>query len=308
MPDPLAVRLLPADAALPASHLAAIGFGAVGRDDLDLVLPLPPLATPGIEVWPASGVVRRFQAQGYDCAVDDEHLFFRRIDIAASDIEAAAERAYRDLLALIGQTGHGELLRIWTYFDELTVGEGDDERYRRFCLGRHRALAAPDFERRLPAATVIGTREPGLQLYGFASRRAGVQIENPRQVSAFNYPRQYGLRSPSFSRATRYGDRLFVSGTAAIVGHETRHAYDAGAQAHEMLANIDALLAQAGGDWRARLLKLYVHDRADAQDAQAIVRERFGAGAPLLVLNGEVCRRGLMVEIEGVFDVLPVEA
>ncbi|WP_341918013.1 hypothetical protein [Hydrocarboniphaga effusa] len=298
------VALSPLDATPSAPLLARVCFGdAPGRSVADVLVPLPPLSEPRCEWWFAQNdELRRFERHGYACADDGTHLFFRRLDTAASDIEAAAEHAYRDLLALLEDSGYRELLRIWNYFDELTVGEGDDERYRRFCLGRHRAIVAPDFERRLPAATVIGTTRAGLQLFGFASKQAGEQIENPRQTSAFRYPREFGPRSPSFSRATRYGSQLLVSGTAAIVGHETRHAYDAVAQAQEMLANVDALLTQAGGAWTPSLLKLYVFDPADAPAARAAVLARFGAEAPLLVLNGEVCRRGLMVEIEGLFE------
>lgn len=300
----LKVSLSPIDATPPAPLLARVCFGDTpSRGVADVFVPLPPLAEPRCELWFAhNDELRRFERHGYDCADDGVHLFFRRIDTTAIDIEAAAEHAYRDLLALLEDSGYRELLRIWNYFDELTVGDGDDERYRRFCLGRHRAIAAPDFERRLPAATVIGTARAGLQLFGFASKRAGEQIENPRQTSAFRYPREFGPRSPSFSRATRYGAQLLVSGTAAIVGHETRHAYDAVAQAQEMLANVDALLVQAGGSWTPSVLKLYVFDPADAPAAKAAVLARFGADAPLLVLNGEVCRRGLMVEIEGLFE------
>jgi hypothetical protein len=58
-------------------------------------------------------------------------------------------------------------------------------------------------EAALPAATCIG-RFDGvrrLQVYWLAAREAGLPLENPRQVSAFRYPRQYGPQSPSFSRA-----------------------------------------------------------------------------------------------------------
>lgn len=292
----LDVRLQPAAAATD-STLASLHYGS---DEAGL--PLAPFAGPACEVWRTDGPVRRYQSHGYACADDGRTLFFRRLDSAAGDIEAAAESAYRDLLALGAATGYSAWLRLWNYFDRLTEGEGDDERYKRFCVGRHRALEAPGFEQRLPAATVIGTRTPGLHLYGIAARAPGRQIENPRQTSAFRYPREYGPRAPSFSRATLYGRQLLVSGTAAIVGHETLHPYDARAQAPEMLANLDALLVQAGGRWQARLLKLYVADGADAPAAEQAVRTRFGADAPLLVLHGEVCRRGLMIEIEGVFD------
>jgi chorismate lyase/3-hydroxybenzoate synthase len=205
---------------------------------------------------------------------------------------------------LCAGSGYPALLRIWHYFDRVTAGEGDDERYQRFCVGRHRALAAPDFERRLPAATVIGSAVPGLFLYGFASKTPGMQVENPRQVSAFRYPREYGLRSPSFSRATRYADHLFVSGTAAIVGHQTQHPHALLPQAEAMLDNLQALLANAGGDataWKPQALRLYLGGIDDVAPVSACLRERLGDELPLIVVQGEVCRRELRVEIEGVF-------
>lgn len=303
MLNPYFLRLADAASAMPADALACLRFDTAGADIEYLHrVPLSAIGEAMIEVWPSSGPVRRFNAQGFACAEDGEHLFFWRIDSAAGDVEAAAETAYRDLLALCAGSGYPELLRIWNYFDEVTVGQGDDERYRRFCVGRHRALAAPGFERRLPAATLIGTRVPGLQLYGFASRKAGRQIENPRQTSAFRYPREYGPSSPSFSRATRHGDTLLVSGTAAIVGHQTQHPNAVLPQTRAMLDNVVALLGNAGtGPWQPMTLRLYLRNPADATPVIDEVRAVFGAAAPLLVVEGEVCRRDLLVEIEGVF-------
>ena len=47
---------------------------------------------------------------------------------------------------------------------------------------------------RYPAATAIGRRDGVrvLQIYALTARCAGVQVENPRQVNAWLYPRQYG--------------------------------------------------------------------------------------------------------------------
>src|SRR4051812_7617517 len=144
-------QLIDAAAVTPADALACLRFDTAGSD-IEFVhrVPLPRLGENRFEVWPAAGPVRRFESHGYACAEDGEHLFFWRIDGAAGDIEAAAESAYRDLLALCAGSGFPQLLRIWNYFDRVTDGDGDDERYRRFCVGRHRVLAAPGFERRLP--------------------------------------------------------------------------------------------------------------------------------------------------------------
>ncbi|WP_428310807.1 Rid family hydrolase [Hydrocarboniphaga sp.] len=303
MLKPVYVRVAAAASLTPESTLACLRFDC-GRDDRLHVhrVPLAPVGEALIEVWPAAAAVHRYESHGYACADDGEHLFFWRIDSSAVDCEAAAENAYRDLLALCASSGYPQLLRIWNYFDDVTRGEGDDERYRRFCVGRHRVLAAPGFERRLPAATLIGTRVAGLQLYGFASKVAGTQVENPRQTSAFRYPREYGPSSPSFSRATRYDDTLFVSGTAAIVGHQTQHPHSVLPQARAMIENVQALLANAGAAaWSPQALRLYLRDAADVATVMPEVRGAFGEAAPLLVVEGDVCRRDLLVEIEGVF-------
>ncbi|HUS25527.1 MAG TPA: hypothetical protein VM369_11315, partial [Candidatus Binatia bacterium] len=147
------------------------------------------------------------------------------------DLERATLKAYVHIQQLLQRMGYPHYLRMWNFLAQINAGEGDHERYRLFSAGRNRALALkPDFEQSLPAATAIGMLEPGLVIYFLAGKKAGIQVENPRQVSAFHYPRQYGAKSPSFSRATLIGGgpdaRLLVSGTASVVGHESRHVGD----------------------------------------------------------------------------------
>jgi len=156
----------------------------------------------------------------------------------------------------------------------------------------------------------FGQGRPGDLDIAFLATRADVTgLENPRQVSAYLYPSEYGPRSPTFSRAGRVnlGGRtmLFVSGTASIVGHRTLHEGDAAAQTRESMANIAALLDEAnrdgsGGPFRLGQLayKVYIRHPLDLP----LVRdemERF-AGSPLkaVYLQADVCRVGLLVEIE----------
>lgn len=301
------IELLPAaNAAVADDTLALIRYGArePGRDAREIVVPLPAAdgGAPLSEHWRAAQPVRHGRDGRFGWAEDGAHLAFRLTTQAGDSrhMEQAAERAYCELVALLRARGYPHPLRIWNYFDDVTGGQGEDQRYRRFCVGRHQALAAPGFERRLPAATVIGSRAPGFVLYGLAAREPGEPVENPRQISAFRYPREYGPRSPSFSRALRVGGRLYVSGTAAVVGHATRHAYDTRGQCAEMLTNLGALLDQAGGAWRAELLRLYVRRASDAALAVESVRAAWPAAA-LQTLQGDICRQDLMVEIEGVF-------
>jgi len=140
-----------------------------------------------------------------------------------------------------------------------------------------------------------------------------MQIENPRQVSAFHYPRSYGPCSPSFSRATLLpwsdGARLLVSGTASIVGHATVFAGDTAAQLRQTAANLQALLEQAarrhGGcvradDFEAESYTVYLRHEEDLAGIAAQLRELFGR-APYRVLGGDICRRELLIEVDAVF-------
>ncbi len=314
MPSPAAdtfFRPIQLDASAGSDTLVRFAFGEPGPGSGDAVSPfdveLARLSGPVGESWIRTDRVQEGQRNGVRYRHDNHWLMGAlRVDGAQSeDIEAAADEAFRTLRHFVSACGFPQLLRVWNFFDRLNEGEGDAERYRRFCVGRHRALAEPGFESQLPAATVIGSQVPGLHIQFLAGRVPGVQVENPRQTSAFRYPRDYGPSSPSFSRATRVGDALLVSGTAAVVGHASLHPGDAVAQIDEIDTNVAALLdhASAGrvGRWQARALRLYLRRDADLPAVLPRVRESFGHDAPITVLRGDISRADLVVEIEGVW-------
>ena len=224
---------------------------------------------------------------------------------AASDavcIECGTRTAYATLLHDAAARGFPHFLRIWNHIAGLNEGEGDAERYRRFCAGRHDAFAAAGWpNHRLPAASGVGMRSGSLALYALAAREPGVQVENPRQVSAYDYPRQYGPRSPSFSRATVAAGLLFTAGTSSVAGHHTVHAGDVSAQLEETLVNLDAVARAAGAAGLATFdrLKVYLRHRDDYPR----VAERLKRSAPhaqTMFLESDICRPDLLVEIEGV--------
>lgn len=305
------VRLEPAaDRELQPLGRFAFGSNAV-RGAQALPVPLSALDTAVPESWVGIAAPESRRHEGIDYASDGTWLMGAlRVEAPHSEnIEEAAFSAYQRLLAFNAASGYPHLLRVWNFLDRLNQGAGDAERYRRFCVGRHRAIALPGFEKRLPAATVIGSSEPGLFISFLAGREPGLQVENPRQTSAFRYPRDYGPISPSFSRATLLGRNLLVSGTAAVVGHLTRHPHDAPAQCEEMLANVEALLAHARqqhfdnapGAWMPQALRLYLRHGADRARVMPRIQEAFGLQAPITLLQGDVSRSDLMLEIEGVW-------
>ncbi|TVQ74526.1 MAG: hypothetical protein EA372_02305 [Chromatiaceae bacterium] len=318
---PLTVRLLTESelATRDPRRLAVIRFGQENLLDparpTELTLALPPLAadTP-VEVWEANEPV----AAGCDHDVGYAHtrdaLFgWILVDEARfdHDMDQAAEYAYDRVLAFHRAMGFPCLLRIWNYFPHLHDEVDGLDRYQAFCLGRHRALErVPLTEGELPAATAIGTTAAGLVVYFLAGREPGIQIENPRQVSAFHYPRRYGPKSPSFSRATLKpwpgNPHLYISGTASIVGHETLHT-DVITQLDEILENLRALIGSAGDPMAAlngdpgalSLLKVYVRHAQDVDAVRARLQAALGPKAPAVYLRGDICRDDLLVEIEG---------
>lgn len=330
-PRPLEIAVIsgPLREPLAGNVLACLQFGAASAAGADpRVAPVRLAVHSGAahgaihnDLWTSALPVTTGVTDGIHHADNGEILFgWTHVPEAQlSDMEQAAHDIHVRMHRLLRHSGFAHWLRAWNYLSSINEGEGDRERYRQFTAGRHRGLSeamesAGAFERALPAATAIGTHGAGgLTVCFFAGRAPGIQVENPRQTSAFEYPRVYGPKSPSFSRATlqRWQDRsvLFVSGTASIVGHATIHPGDAAAQLEETLRNLDTLAQHAaqehlpgGAQFQPRAFKLYVRDEQWMREIEPRWREALEARAPTVVLIGELCRSDLLVEVEAVYE------
>lgn len=293
--------------------LAIIEFDSEPHNSADARLigvDLPVLSdTPVREVWRCEGKVVSGHAGAVQWSSDGNWCQFAiSIDETLhGDIATATRNAYAQLANFLRAHPKLHVLRLWNYFDAITQGEGDDERYRQFNLGRDLGLGGL-FDDGFPAATAIGTQNGHrvVQVYGLASRQRGTAIENPRQTSSWRYPSEYGPVSPGFARAMRAPrDLLLISGTAAIVGHTSQFEDDLAAQTGEMLKNLHSLIAAAQGtstpiDGRGMSVKAYVRSDDDVEFVTAKLRESLPELRALIVLGGRVCRRELVVEIEGV--------
>ncbi len=301
-----------ADTLAAPGTLAVLGFADSlrGLDDSRVLnVPLAPLRTPdpgvcelwridadvthgreGVLQW-ASGGGWLFAGLGVD---EREH----------GGPEPAAAHAYKLLRTFLASRPQRHVQRLWNYLADINAGHGDAERYKQFCAGRLQGMG-DFFADGFPAATAIGHRldTPLLQVYCLAAEQPGARIENPRQMSAWRYPRQYGPTPPSFARAMRLhgDDSLAISGTASITGHESRHPDDLHAQLVETLANLRALLREGGLPEHFTAddpLKAYVRHATHAEAVDAFLAEHV-PHAPRLLLLGDVCRRELLVEIDG---------
>jgi chorismate lyase/3-hydroxybenzoate synthase len=308
-------RRLGAAEALPATTLCAITFGAqrpgfaAPPQGLRVHVNLRTLVGTGLtELWHADGKVESGRDGAVHFASGGRFLAGRvEVDEAeAGGLVAAARAAYAAISDFTRRSGHRHLLRMYNYFSDINAGAGDAQRYKLFCSGR-----AAGFQSLLnpwwPAATAIGRQDhsPVLQVYWLAATEPGRPLENPRQMSAFLYPRQYGPAAPTFSRAMQVRGGMLVSGTASVLGHASHHADDLPAQLAEVLRNL-ASLRQAGGGTapatagRGTLLKIYLRDTAKAGFVAAKLREQISTQTGFLVLGADICRPELLVEIDAV--------
>lgn len=297
--------------------LAVFGFGDGAPRALDdpryVHVGLQPATAPApFEVWRSPRAVTPWRT-GVVRGAHDGVLAFGCLEIVEGDsgIASAAQTAYRQLVTHLCTSAYPHMLRAWNYLDAITQGDGDDERYRQFCIGRVAGLA--DYAGQFPAGTAIGRRDGRrvLQVYWLAARQPGSAIENPRQLPAYRYPRQYGPQPPSFARAMLAAPALrlplMLSGTAAVVGHASQHEDDLPAQLQESFRNFDALIIQAQAHapglprqfGAGTLLKAYVRDHDALPAATARLEELLESSVARLVLQAEICRRELLIEIDG---------
>ncbi len=282
--------------------------GDLSKATLDIGLPLlkgeprapialevePGGADEGLELWRGAGLM---------------------VGFARSDQGSALEGATGQIYARILHATRGlNLYRIWNCVPHIN-GTGPDglENYQAFCRGRSLAFESElgnEFPRKLPAASAVGTANSELTVAFLAGTRPTQHFENPAQVPAYEYPPEHGPRPPSFARATVVGDDdrvdVFVSGTSAVVGHQTVAPNDTMAQLDCTFANLRLISVATGlgerfGSGRGcnRHFKVYLRNPGDLP-AVAIEMERkiLAAGDKVSYLGAEICRAALNVEIE----------
>jgi chorismate lyase/3-hydroxybenzoate synthase len=327
---------------LPRAHLAdqpaswwqnvlgVVGFGSTPDfDRLGVPFaagPTPPLQQTDLcEIWRTDGGAELRYGEARHSSLRYRHgndLLFGCIaldekSLVERDADAlirATEIAYQQIFDVLGRTHHPHLIRIWNYLADINVHMGGDERYRHFNSARQMAFrnSGRATMGTVPAACALGSPSGSpLSIYFLAARQAPIMIENPRQTSAYHYPPKFGRHSPIFSRACVWGGahnhRLFVSGTASIVGHETLHRGDVVAQTRETITNIGALVDQANslaGAARYSIdtlkLKAYVRRPGDLPAIRATLAGMLSPATSVLYLQADVCREDLLVEIEAV--------
>jgi len=312
-PTPFATeRFRPASLPMSLSAVASPPFKiAFGPNQARSIEPgLPVLAGD-----PQENLFRSAQASGQAGAI----AFFQQADWLigaasvplATGLKAAAHQLYREILQA---TPGRHLARIWNYVPAINESRPSGlENYRSFCQGRSLAFEerhGEGFKSLLPAASAVGSKAAHLTVVFAACATPPRHIENPLQIPAYEYPGEYGPRAPSFARATvvpaANHATVFISGTAAIRGHETVAPHCIRQQLACTLENLREISAACGikttldqGGCSTRHFKIYLRHASD----QALVADTVGKnllqpGDRISYLHADICRESLSVEIE----------
>jgi hypothetical protein len=248
----------------------------------------------GIALWRGSGLMVGFARSS-----------------PGSELEAATGEIYGGIL----RAARGlNLYRIWNCVPHINgVGPAGLENYQVFCRGRSLAFESAlgaHFPRNLPAASAVGTARDELTVAFLAGTRPVRHFENPVQVPAYEYPPEHGPRPPSFARATAVGDGagidVFISGTSAVVGHETVAPHDTMGQLTCTFENLRLISLATGlgerlgsGQGCQRHFKVYLRNAGDLPAvAQQVERRMLAPGDKVSYLGADICRAALNVEIE----------
>ncbi|EGV29121.1 hypothetical protein ThidrDRAFT_3313 [Thiorhodococcus drewsii AZ1] len=300
---------------LDARTFAQIRFGhrhLRSEDPRALTVGLAPLGpSQPLEHWG----VERIEDLGWEGGmgfVEGEDLMLAHRLIEDTDrnaLAATTEALYTEMLDLTARRGYPHPLRLWNLVEAIHDPADGQDGYRAFSTGRANAFDRAGFGiERIPAASAIGTHCGGLLVYGLFARSPGTAVENPRQVPAYRYPPEYGIRPPYFARAMRgaggLSDRLFLSGTASVVGHASNHPDQPEAQLTETLRNLETLIEATGapGGRRPDLLRVYVRAPHEIDWIEPTLRHWCGPATAIQYLRGAICRRDLAIEIEGVLE------
>ncbi len=267
------------------------------------------------EIWTSDYPVNYGSNEILQFASDGFHHFLTvSIKEQNRDLREIGRLAYDSIFEILNKNNYSSISRVWNHIPNINEYADAKERYTKFCHGR-----AESFQKNgniYPAATGIGCWGDSLCIYMLSTtQNIHKYIENPNQTPAYKYPPKYGIKSPSFARAAyaNYNSgsgKLYVSGTASIIGSETVHVGDAAKQCETTIENIrvlisDSNLSNYGIEKNFTLdnidcIKVYIKNDEDFETIKDICSKAFSKDKSIAYLKADVCRNDLLVEIEGI--------
>ncbi len=225
-----------------------------------------------------------------------------------------------------------DIVRQWNYIENITKVTGDDtikQNYQVFNDVRSQYYGVARFDNGYPSATGIGTSSGGVTLGFIAVSPGSISVHplrNPGQTDAHRYSgkvlvgeglsKETGKTTPKFERGkllkANGGGRIYVSGTAAVVGEDSSHTGDVEKQTVITIDNIYKLLSPGNlsqygitTDIRRKrfsYVRTYVKYPQDIDRVRKICEKHLDSEHYQYLIS-DICRDNLLVEIEGSVDI-----
>ena len=224
-----------------------------------------------------------------------------------------------------------DVVRQWNYIEDIlgitSDKDGFKQNYQLFNEIRSIYYRAADLVNEYPAATGIGMNAGGVIIEFIAVSAfkdiSIIPISNPRQVDAHKYTQDVLVgnstkdspkkASPKFERAKLVSlndsGRIYISGTAAVLGQNAVPEQDVENQTLTTIENISKLISRDNlKDCGVKInlnqeplsyIRVYVKNEADIPEVKKIC-EKYFQDVPSLYLVSDICRNDLLIEIEGV--------
>ncbi len=236
--------------------------------------------------------------------------------------------AYAAVARTLDRVNARHPVRFWNFIPDIhSCAKDGMDRYMIFNAGRFAAFSEwyggiDRFDQSLPTATGVGHDGADLVIHALGSDRPGLHIANPRQSNPHCYSKRYGPLPPCFARATviergaATPSLWLIGGTSSVIGEASVHDRDVVGQVEETFLNLSCLLETIGGatasqgtstrDTKADWLKSFRHFRVyyRVPDHADRIRQMVGQRLPHLsnveYLRCDICRRELLVEMEGI--------
>lgn len=246
--------------------------------------------------------------------------------------QQGVENAFELVSSILKDEGMGfnNIVRQWNYVGNILqfspVDQASLQNYQIFNEVRHIFYQQYRTVKGFPAATGIGNASDHvtIEICAIQSKNGLLEyaIDNPKQTNAYAYGQQvlvgqplqrsHVKHAPEFERAklvlTPQAARLYISGTAAIIGQETVGIGDIEKQTLCTIENINALTAPdhlkdccpplPNGKFEMSYLRIYIKEKQFMDQVKRICYDKY-PGVPQVFVITDVCRDNLLMEIEG---------
>jgi enamine deaminase RidA (YjgF/YER057c/UK114 family) len=228
-----------------------------------------------------------------------------------------------------------DVVRQWNYVEDIlgikTMTEKKYQNYQILNDVRAQYYAREKFKNGYPASTGIGMNAGGIILEFISIKPENgvniVPLKNPGQKDAYNYSQgvlvgnslsqKNTKSSPKFERAKYISinekKTIYVSGTASIRDEKTIGENDVKRQTQVTIENIDNLISEinlkrAGisnnyEKMSFSFIRVYVKNKSEIKAVKEIC-DSYYKNVPINYLVADICRDNLLVEIEGIVELI----